>query len=106
MAETMFNDTIKDTLEKADPLEIHVKTVTMRAESLATTDADFFKTLVNRQGKPRTSLNATVASSQSRTESRLNFHGEMLWRCRSQHSHPYQTVVSREAFFQVLEQSA
>ena len=39
MAETMFNDTIKDTLEKADPLEIHVKTVTMRVESLATTDA-------------------------------------------------------------------
>ena len=53
--ETMFNDTIKDTLERADALERRVTRVTMRAESLATTDADFFKTLVNRQGKPRTS---------------------------------------------------
>ena len=52
----MFNDTIKDTLERADALERHVMTVTMRAESLATTDADFFKTLVNRQEKPRTTL--------------------------------------------------
>ena len=83
----MFNDTMKDTLERADALERHVMTVTMRAESLATTDADFFKTLVNRQEKPRT-----------RTKSRLNFNGEVLWRCRSQHSHPYQTVESRDFF--------
>ena len=34
-AETIF---IKDTLEKAEALEKHIKTVTMRARSLATTE--------------------------------------------------------------------
>ena len=46
---TMVNETVKDTLEEAEALERHVKTVTMRMESLATTDADFVKTLVSRQ---------------------------------------------------------
>ena len=47
--ETIFNGTIKDTLAKSEALEKYVKTVTMRAEALATTEADFFKTLIERQ---------------------------------------------------------
>ena len=81
MAQTMLNDTIKVTLEKAEALERHVKTVTMRAESLATTDGDFFKTPVNRQEEAQNHLNSlsaqlsTVApSSQSRTRRRLKQH--------------------------------
>ena len=34
---------------KIEALEKHVKTVNMRTESLATTEADFFKTLLDRQ---------------------------------------------------------
>ena len=48
-AETIFNGTIKDTLAKTEALEKHVKTVTMRADALATTEADFFKALLDRQ---------------------------------------------------------
>ena len=48
-AETIFNGTIKDTLAKNEVPEKHVKTVTMRAEALATTEADFFKALIERQ---------------------------------------------------------
>ena len=47
--ETIFNGTVKDTLAKSEALEKYVKTVTMRAEALATTEADFFKTLIERQ---------------------------------------------------------
>ena len=36
-AETIFKGTIKETLEISEALEKHLKTVTMRAESLATT---------------------------------------------------------------------
>ena len=89
MAETMFNDTIKDTLGRAEALEGHEKTVTMRAGSLATTGADCFKTLVDRQEEAQHLLNALVStsehggpSSHSRT-SRLHCDGEFLWRCRS-----------------------
>ena len=49
MAETIFNDTIKDTLEKAEQLQKRVNTVTTRAESPATMEADFFNTLLDRQ---------------------------------------------------------
>ena len=61
VAQTMFNDTFKVTLEKAEALERHVKTVTMRAESLATTDGDFFYTLVNRQEEGHKYLNSLSA---------------------------------------------
>ena len=44
-----FNGTNRNTLENTEALEKRVKTVAMRAESLATTEADFFKTLLNRQ---------------------------------------------------------
>ena len=46
-AETIFDGATKDTLRKAEALEKHVKTVTMRSESLATTEANFFKTLLD-----------------------------------------------------------
>ena len=42
-AETIYSEAIKDTLQKTEALEKHGMTVTMRAESLATTQADFFK---------------------------------------------------------------
>ena len=48
----MFNGTVKDTFGKAEALQKQVKTVTMRAESLATTEAAFFKTLHDRQEAP------------------------------------------------------
>ena len=47
-AEDAHHDAIKRTLEKTDALEKHVKTVTMKADSLAATEADFFQTLVER----------------------------------------------------------
>ena len=48
-AEMAHNEAIKRTLEETEALERHVKSVTMRAESLATTEADFFQTLFERQ---------------------------------------------------------
>ena len=65
MVETMFNDTIKGTLEKAEALEKHVKTVTMRAECLATTEADFFKTLLDRQEEAQRHRNELTAQLQA-----------------------------------------
>ena len=38
-----YREAIKDTLRKTEAIEKHVKTVTLRAESLASTEADFFK---------------------------------------------------------------
>ena len=48
-AEAENNEAIKGTLEKTEALEKRVKTVTMGAESLATTEADFFQTLLERR---------------------------------------------------------
>ena len=48
-AEEIYHDAISRTLEKTEALEKHVKTVTMRADSLVTTEADFFHTLIERQ---------------------------------------------------------
>ena len=56
-AETVHNEAIKATLEKTEALETHVKAVTMRAESSATTDADFFQTLPKRQEETQRNLN-------------------------------------------------
>ena len=42
-AETIYREAIKDTLQKIEALKKHVKPVTMRTESLATTEADYFK---------------------------------------------------------------
>ena len=60
-AETIFNGTIKDTLAKTEALEKHVKTVTTRAEALATTEADFFKALLDRQEEAQKHLNELSA---------------------------------------------
>ena len=48
-AEETYHEAIKRTLEKTEALEKHVKTVTMRADSLMTTEADFFQKLIERQ---------------------------------------------------------
>ena len=70
-AETIFNGTIKDTLEKTEALKKHVKTVTMRAEALATTEADFFKTLLDQQEEAHKHLNELAAQlSQQNTATR------------------------------------
>ena len=42
-AEEIYNDSVKRTPEKTEALEKHVKTMTMRADSLAATEADFFQ---------------------------------------------------------------
>ena len=70
-AEMRFNGAIKDTLEKADALETHVKTATMTAESPATTEADFFKTFLARQEEAQRDLNELSAQpSQQNTTTR------------------------------------
>ena len=83
----MFNETVEDTLEEAEALERHVKTVTMRVESLETTDADFFKTLVSRQEEAHLNalshLSTVGPAANQATKSRLSFIGEMPWKCRS-----------------------
>ena len=56
-AETIFSLAIKDTLEKNAALEKHVKMVTMRSESLGTTEADFSKALLDRQEETQKHLN-------------------------------------------------
>ena len=48
-AEAAYNEAIQCTLEKTEALEKLVKTVTMRAHSLAITEADFLQTLFERQ---------------------------------------------------------
>ena len=49
IAEEAYHDAIRRTLEKTEVLERHVKTVPMRADSLAFVEADFFQTLIERQ---------------------------------------------------------
>ena len=44
-----YHNAIRRTLERTEAFEKHVKTVTMRADSLATTEADFVQTLIERQ---------------------------------------------------------
>ena len=70
-AKAIFNGTIKDTLAKNEALEKYVKTVTMRAEALATTEADFFKALLDRQQEAQKHLNELAAQlSQQNTATR------------------------------------
>ena len=70
-AKTIFNGTMKDTLAKTEAFEKYVKTVTMRAEDLATTEADFFKTLLERQEEALKHLNELSAQlSQQNTATR------------------------------------
>ena len=46
---------------KTEALEKHVKTVNMRTESLATTEADFFEALLDRQEEAQKHLNELAA---------------------------------------------
>ena len=70
-AETIFTGTTKNTLEQTEALEKHVKTVTMRAEALASTEADFFKT-------HRTPRRSTEAPERTRSAAEP-----------AKHSHPF-----------------
>ena len=49
IAEEAYHDAIRRTLEKTEVLERHVKTVTIRADSQAFIEADFFQSLIERQ---------------------------------------------------------
>ena len=49
VAEGAYHDAIRRTLEKTEALEKQVKTVTMRADSLAFNETDFFQSLIDRQ---------------------------------------------------------
>ena len=71
-AEMIFNGTIKKALlQKTEALEKYVKTVTMRAETLATTEADFFKALIERHEEAQKHLNELAAQlSQQNTATR------------------------------------
>ena len=55
-------------------LQWHVKTVTMRAGSLTTTDVDFFKTLLNRHEEAQSRMNALTA--------------QLMFACLCQGNHP------------------
>ena len=55
--EETYHDAIRRTLEKTEALEKHVKTVTMRADSLAINEADFFQTLIEHQEETIRELN-------------------------------------------------
>ena len=57
-AEETYHNAIRRTLEKTEAREKHVKTVTMRADSLAHTEADFFQLLIARQEESIHELNA------------------------------------------------
>ena len=48
-AEETCHDAIRRTLEKTEALEKHVKKVTMRSDSLAFNEMDFFQILIERQ---------------------------------------------------------
>ena len=56
-----YSGAIKDTLEKTEAPKKRVKTVTMRADSLATTEADFFKTLLDHHEETQKHLNELSA---------------------------------------------
>ena len=49
IAEETYHDAIRRTLEKTEALERHVRTVTMRADSLAFNEADLLQTLIEHQ---------------------------------------------------------
>ena len=61
MSKTVHSEAVKSTLEKTDALEKLVKPVTMRAESLATTEADLFQTLLHRQEETQGNLHELSA---------------------------------------------
>ena len=60
-ARAIFNGILKTLFEQSEALEKHVKTVTMRAEALATTQVDFFKALIERHEEAQKHLNELAA---------------------------------------------
>ena len=71
-AETIFNGTIKDTLAKSEALEKHLNTLNKRAEALATTKADFFKALLDRQEEAQNHLNELSAQMSQQNTATLS----------------------------------
>ena len=57
LAEEVYHNAIRRTLEKTEALERHVKTVTMRTDSLAYNESSFFQTLIERQEESIRGLN-------------------------------------------------
>ena len=57
LAEEVYHNAIRRTLEKTEALEKHVKTVTMRTDSLAFNESSFFQTLIERQEESIRGLN-------------------------------------------------
>ena len=66
-AEAACNEAIQCTLEKTEALEKLVYTVTMRADSIAITEADFFQTVLERLEKTQQNLNKLYAQLCPRT---------------------------------------
>ena len=67
-AEETYHDAIRRTLENTEALEKHVKTVTMRSDSSAYNETDFFQTLIERQEESIRDLNTLYSQlCQSRT---------------------------------------
>ena len=60
-----YTNATQDVLGKAEALENHVQTVTMRADSLPTTESDFFQPILDRHEEAQNALNAL--SAQLRT---------------------------------------
>ena len=54
--EAVYNETVQRTLEKTEALDKHVKTVTMRADSMATTEEDFSQANIERQEETQRDL--------------------------------------------------
>ena len=90
-AETIFNGTIKDTLAKSEALEKHVNTLNKRAESLATTEADFFKTLLDRQEEAQKHL-YELAAQLSQQNTATPFHAmKTAQRRKKKQAHEWST---------------
>ena len=67
-AEETYHEAIRRTLEKTEALEKHVKTVTMRSDSLAFNETDFFQTLIESQEESIRDLSTLYSQlRQSRT---------------------------------------
>ena len=65
VAEEAYHDAIKRTLEKTEVLERHVKTVTMRADSSAFVEADFFPNAHRAPGRNHPGTQLPLRSSLS-----------------------------------------
>ena len=97
-AETMFNDTTKD-LEKAETLERRAKTVTMRTESLMTTEADVFKTLLDRPEEAKKQVNEPSAQLKQQNTTIRSTH----WKSRSAEQDKEEETSTRALSFALFK---